>query len=151
MTKRYEVTDRFIAAEDAAALLYDPAETGLTFRESVVYEFGVIGDESALDHFVERTLVDAVSQEVATLGEEGATALSDALFVLDYGYKKGVLDLEKEAIEAHYHTRPVTDRGFTLETLRITRRVYVFGEGGRPENFIKDICNPAIHRWDILS
>jgi hypothetical protein len=42
--------------------------------------------------------------------------------------------------------------GFTIDRLKITQRVYIFGEGDKTalaNLFAKDICNPAIHYWTI--
>ena len=43
-------------------------------------------------------------------------------------------------------------QGFTLDGLKITQRVYVFGQGDKEAlaaRFAKDVCNPAIHNWTI--
>ena len=76
--------------------------------------------------------------------------LDGALFILDYGMKAGALDLEKEAIIQNYQGRP--DMPFSIDKLKITQRVYVFGEGDKTAlsaRFAKDVCNPAIHNWTI--
>ena len=57
---------------------------------------------------------------------------------------------EKEAILQNYRGRK--NMGFTLDGLKITQRVYVFGQGDREslsKRFAKDVCNPAIHNWTI--
>ena len=64
--------------------------------------------------------------------------------------KAGALDLEKEAILQNY--RGHRNMGFTLDGLKITQRVYVFGQGDKETlaaRFAKDVCNPAIHNWTI--
>ena len=68
--------------------------------------------------------------------------------------KPGALDLEKETI-LNYH-REVADGRFAIQSLKIYKRLYIFGDPGEtsPEPFIKDIVNPAIHTWsvtDVLS
>ena len=66
------------------------------------------------------------------------------------GMKAGALDLEKEAILQNYRGRQ--NMGFTLDGLKITQRVYVFGQGDKEAlaaRFAKDVCNPAIHNWTI--
>ena len=82
--------------------------------------------------------------------EQDAPILTGALFTIDYGMKAGALDLEKEAILQNYRGRK--NMGFTLDGLKITQRVYVFGQGDREslsKRFAKDVCNPAIHNWTI--
>ena len=78
------------------------------------------------------------------------TPLEGALFTIDYGMKAGALDLEKEAILQNYRGR--RNMGFTMDGLKITQRVYVFGQGDKETlaaRFAKDVCNPAIHNWTI--
>ena len=39
-----------------------------------------------------------------------------------------------------------------MDGLKITQRVYVFGQGDKETlaaRFAKDVCNPAIHNWTI--
>ncbi len=79
-----------------------------------------------------------------------AAVFEDALFFLDYGMKPGALDLEKETI-ARYHGE-LEAPGFVLNSLKITQRVYVFGDGGSQvsaDRFVRDIVNPAIHTWNV--
>ena len=41
--------------------------------------------------------------------------------------------------------------GFSLNSLTIRQRIYVFGEGAAdPKRFIRDICNPAIQNWTVI-
>lgn len=92
-------------------------------------------------------LVDPISQECT---EQNAPILEGALFTIDYGMKAGALDLEKEAILQNYRGR--RNMGFTMDGLKITQRVYVFGQGDKETlaaRFAKDVCNPAIHNWTI--
>lgn len=92
-------------------------------------------------------LVDPISQECT---EQNAPILKGALFTIDYGMKAGALDLEKEAILQNYRGR--RNMGFTMDGLKITQRVYVFGQGDKETlaaRFAKDVCNPAIHNWTI--
>ena len=95
-------------------------------------------------------LADEVSHDLIT-GD--APALSGAAFTLDYGMKGGALDLEKETILAHH--RGDDGAGFSITSLRIHRRLYVFDDSGAADapqfadRFVRDIVNPAIHTWKV--
>jgi hypothetical protein len=97
-------------------------------------------------------LSDPVSHALAT-GE--APAFDGWSFMLDYGMKSGALDLEKEAILAHHHGD--ADAGFTIRSLRINRRLYLFDAARSAETpelaprFVRDIVNPAIHTWNVTA
>lgn len=146
-TLHFEVIGRFQSAEDANKLLYTPLPDKLTFQRTRVYEAECNGDVDAARAYMLRVLADPISQRV---DETGTPALPTPLFRIDYGMKPGSLDLEKEAILANYRGR--SGLPFTLESLRITQRVYVFGEGDRDAlaaRFAKDVCNPAIHSLTI--
>lgn len=147
MTLHFEVISRFQAAANADALLYTPLNAGLTFRRSRVYTVEITGDEQKSRDYLLSVLVDPIAQECS---EQDAPILTGALFTIDYGMKAGALDLEKEAILQNYRGRK--NMGFTLDGLKITQRVYVFGQGDREslsKRFAKDVCNPAIHNWTI--
>ena len=136
MTLHFEVISRFQAAANADALLYTPLNAGLTFRRSRVYTVEITGDEQKAREYLLSVLVDPI--------------LEGALFTIDYGMKAGALDLEKEAILQNYRGR--RNMGFTMDGLKITQRVYVFGQGDKETlaaRFAKDVCNPAIHNWTI--
>ncbi len=146
MNLSYEIIDRYIEAGDASALLYAPLREPLTFRKTRRYEFDVEGDAAAVEAFVRHTLLDEVSQQLHAGGDP---ALDGARFVLDYGMKPGALDLEKEAVVKFF--RGLKDPGFTLNSLVIRQRIYVFGDGAAdPKRFIRDICNPAIQNWTVI-
>jgi len=151
----YEISDRFIEAGDASALLYAPLEFDLTFRKTRRYLFELedIGGDStaALARFVKRTLLDEASQELFI----DRNACDDWLFMIEYGMKPGGLDLEKEAIRARFQGRS-QELGFHPNRFDLHQRVYVFGdlaEGVSVEEvaktFVKDVCNPAIHKSTI--
>lgn len=147
-TLHFEVIGRFQGPEDANKLLYTPLPDRLTFQRTRVYTAECGGNAEAARAYMLRVLADPIAQQV---DETGVPALSDALFQIDYGMKPGSLDLEKEAILTNYRGRD--NLPFTLETLRITQRVYVFGQGDREAlaaRFAKDVCNPAIHSWTIV-
>lgn len=144
MTRFFEILGRLDHEGDCQKLLYAPPPRRLTFRETVLYKVEFEGDEAALEAFVRQVLLDPVSQEL----RDGATpAFDTAAFTLEYGMKGGALDLEKETILGYY--RALENPGFTLQKLTLRRRVYVFGEGAVPAPFIRDICNPAIHTWEV--
>ncbi len=147
MTLHFEVISRFQAAANADALLYTPLKADLTFRRSRVYTVNISGDEEKARQYLLSVLVEPIAQEYS---EENAPILNGALFTIDYGMKAGALDLEKEAILQNYRGRK--NMGFTLDSLKITQRVYIFGQGDKDalsKRFAKDVCNPAIHNWTI--
>ena len=144
-----EVVGKFDEAGDCSKLLYAPLAEELTYRRTRRYRFEYTGSREALEAFVRTTLVDEVSQEVS-IGE--APALDGFLFHLDYGMKKGVLDLEKESVLNYY--REIEPGDFEIAVLELATRVYVFGAGGDgdvSERFVLDIVNPAIHTWSIAN
>jgi hypothetical protein len=145
-----EVTGRYDHAGDANRLLYTPLPRALTARETRRYTVDYDGDGEALTAFLAKVLADPVSHELTT-GE--APKFTGSSFILDYGMKGGALDLEKETILAHH--RGDAESAFTIQTLRINRRLYVFDErksGETPQladRFVRDIVNPAIHTWKV--
>lgn len=148
MREIYEISDRYIEPGDANDLLYEPIGDGVTFRQTRRYEFKIKGDSEALGRFVKSTLFDEVSQELHK-GEEAV--LEGFVFALDYGMKPGALDLEKEAVVAHFEE--MEDAGFKLKNLEVRQRIYVFGESldaKLSERFVRDICNRAIHNWKVI-
>lgn len=147
MTLTFEVISRFQEAADANKLLYTPIGGGLTARHSRVYTVEADGDREAARKYLLSVLVDPIAQEVS---EAGTPIIDNDLFHIDYSMKPGALDLEKEAILENYRGRKALP--FSLKSLTITQRVYVFGKGDAntlSARFIKDICNPAIHRWTV--
>jgi hypothetical protein len=143
-TRSFEITGLFDKESDCHKLLYAPVSHPWTYRETVVYNVTFEGDEAAMEAFVRRVLVDAISQEM----HDGAgSAFPAAAFVLEYGMKGGALDLEKETILNYYRALP--EPAFTIQKLILRRRVYVFGAGADPAPFVKDVCNPAIHTWEV--
>lgn len=143
-TRSFEIIGLFDQESDCHKLLYAPVRQPWTYRESAVYHATFEGDETALETFTRRVLLDPISQE---LRDGTAHAYPNAAFVLEYGMKGGALDLEKEAILA-YH-RSLSEPGFSLVKLVPRRRVYVFGPGADSAPFVKDVCNPAIHTWEV--
>ncbi len=147
-----EVTGRFDHAGDASRLLYTPLPRALTAQETRRYSVDYEGDTEALTAFLTKVLADPVSHALTT-GD--SPALSGSAFILDYGMKGGALDLEKETILAHH--RGDTEPGFTIQSLRIHRRLYVFDDSHSPDTaqfadrFVRDIVNPAIHTWNVTA
>lgn len=142
----FEIVDRYLEASDCSALLYAPIDGAMTYRQTRRYTLDFEGDESSASDFVKRTLLDEVAQE---LYQGEGDALSGYRFVIDYGMKPGALDLEKEAVVSYY--QHLEDPDFQLNDLKIEQRVYVFGEGSaKPERFVADICNRAIHTWSVM-
>jgi hypothetical protein len=145
-----EVTGRYDHAGDANRLLYTPLPRALTAQETRRYTVDYEGDGEALTVFLAKVLADPVSHALTT-GE--APALDGSAFILDYGMKGGALDLEKETILAHH--RGDANPGFTINTLRINRRLYVFDAEKNADTpqfadrFVRDIVNPAIHTWKV--
>lgn len=145
MTKIFEILGKFDTEGDCHKLLYAPHPLPLKYREGRLYKMDFEGDERALDAFVERVLIDPISQESRTGGQP---AFEKASFVLEYGMKGAALDLEKEMILNYYRNTP--NPGFELAKLTLRTRIYVFGEGAESAQFVRDIVNPAIHTHEVL-
>jgi hypothetical protein len=145
VTQIFEILGKFDTESDCHKLLYAPHPLPLKYREGRVYKIEYTGDATALDAFVKKVLVDSISQE-ARVG--GQPAFDKAAFVLEYGMKGAALDLEKEMILNYY--RGMTQPGFELTRLTLRTRIYVFGEGAEPAQFVRDIVNPAIHTHEVL-
>ncbi len=144
MTQLFEILGQFDHESDCQKLLYAPLPQKLTFRETTVYKVDFEGDAGALEGFIRQVLVDAISQTM----RDGATpAFDKASFTLEYGMKGGALDLEKETILNYY--RALENPGFDLTKLTLRKRVYVFGDQADSKPFVRDICNPAIHTWEV--
>ncbi len=147
-----EVTGRFDHAGNANSLVYSPLASAHTYRATRRYRIEIEEDTpaalAAARAFVERTLVEEVSQH-AHFGE--TPALTGFTFILEYGFKPGALDLERETILDYY--RGLADPGFTLSGLTITQRLYIFAEHDPAphEKFARDIVNPAIHRHRVIA
>lgn len=145
MTQVFEILGKFDTESDCHKLLYAPHPLPLKYREGRVYKIDFEGDEAALNGFVQKVLIDPISQESRT---GGAPAFENAAFVLEYGMKGAALDLEKEMILNYY--RGMETPGFEIKKLTLRTRIYVFGEGAEPEQFVRDIVNPAIHTHEVL-
>lgn len=141
----FEILGKLDTESDCQKLLYAPLPQPLKYRETQCYRIEHDGDAKALEAFVRKVLLDPISQE---LRSDGQPSVPNAAFVLEYGMKGGALDLEKETILNYYRSLP--DPGFDLKKLTLRKRIYVTGEGARPEPFIRDVCNPAIHSWEVL-
>ncbi|HUF61417.1 MAG TPA: hypothetical protein VMN36_05030 [Verrucomicrobiales bacterium] len=142
-----EVSQRLQRRRSCNALLYVPEAGAPAFHRTRRYEFGFTGSREAVKRFARQVLLDPVSQELHC-GEEAVYA--GYSFILDYGMKPGVLDLEKEAVlQFHKKSR---DGLCAIEALRITKRLYIFRENGEEPSaasLVRDIVNPAIHTWTV--
>ena len=145
MQATFEIVGKFETQSDCHKLLYAPLSLPLKYREHVCYKIEFTGDAGALKQFVEKVLLDPISQE---LHEGGAPVWKEAEFVLDYGMKGGALDLEKETILGYFHT--LKNPSFHIDKLTLRKRIYVFGEGADPAPFVRDVVNPAIHTHEVL-
>lgn len=145
VTQIFEILGKFDSESDCHKLLYAPHPLPLKYREGRVYKIEFEGDEAALKAFVDKVLIDSISQE-ARIG--GQPAFEKAAFVLEYGMKGAALDLEKEMILNYY--RSIQNAGFEIKKLTLRTRIYVFGEGAEPAQFVRDIVNPAIHTHEVL-
>lgn len=141
----FEILGKLDTESDCQKLLYAPLSKPLTYRETQCYRVEFDGDAAAAVGFVKRVLLDPISQEMR---DDGKPAFPKAAFVLEYGMKGGALDLEKETILGYY--RALETPGFELKKLTLRKRIYVFGDGADPAPFIRDVCNPAIHTWDVI-
>ncbi len=145
LTTTFEILGKFDSESDSQKLLYAPLNKTLTYRETQRYHLDFEGDATAATAFVKQVLLDPISQEIQ---EGGGSAFPNAGFVLEYGMKGGALDLEKETILGYYRAQETP--GFDLTKLTLRKRIYVFGEGADPAPFIRDVCNPAIHTWEVV-
>lgn len=145
MTTTFEIVGKFDTESDSQKLLYAPALEPQKYRETQCYHVEHEGDSGALEDFVRKVLFDPISQE---LRSDGKPSIAEASFVLEYGMKAGALDLEKETILSRY--RLLEQPKFKLSKLLLRKRIYVFGEKSDPARFIRDVCNPAIHAWQVL-
>lgn len=141
----FEILGKFDSESDCQKLLYAPLSQHLTYRETQCYRVEHDGDASAATGFVKRVLLDPISQEMR---DDGKPAFPKAAFILEYGMKGGALDLEKETILGYY--RALQAPGFDLQKLTLRKRIYVFGTAADPAPFIRDVCNPAIHTWEVI-
>lgn len=139
-----EIISKYEGGGDCAELLYAPLDADLTFRQTQVYHLEFTGDAAAAEKFVRDVLFDPFSEEIHLGGGE---AIDSPKFTLEFGMKPGALDLEKEAIVGYYSN--LDSPAFTLESLTLRQRIYVFGEGADPAPFVRDVVNPAIHTWEV--
>ncbi len=144
MTQLFEILGQFDRENDCQKLLYAPLAQKLTFRETTLYKVDYEGDAAALEAFVRQVLLDPISQQMR---DGGGSAFEKAAFVLEYGMKGGALDLEKETILGYF--RSLQSPGFQINRLTLRKRIYVFGESASDAPFVRDICNPAIHTWEV--
>ncbi len=141
----FEITGKFDTESDCHKLLYNPLTQALKYRETQCYKIDFEGDAAALKGFVEKVLLDPISQN---LHEGGEPIWKEQSFILEYGMKGAALDLEKEMILNYYRT--LTNPAFTITKLTLRKRIYVFGDGADPAPFVRDVVNPAIHTHEVV-
>ena len=147
-----EVVGLLDSPADCSKLLYAPLSEPLTFRQTRRYTLEYSGSEAEAKRFIEKVLVDTVSERLH-FGDRAA--VEGARFALDFGMKAGALDLEKEAVMRYYReTAELGDAGgLEIHDLKISQRIYVFSADASgsadPGRFIKDVCTPAIHTWSV--
>ncbi len=144
MTQLFEILGQHDHESDCQKLLYAPLTQKLTYRETTLYKVDFEGDAAALEAFVRQVLLDPISQ---TLKDGSSNTFEKAAFVLEYGMKGGALDLEKETILGYYRT--LENPSFQISRLTLRKRIYVFGKDAPEAPFVRDICNPAIHTWEV--
>jgi hypothetical protein len=144
MTQAFEIVGKFDQPSDCQKLLYAPLAQAFTYRQTQVYLVEYEGDTKALEAFVGQVLQDPITQD---LRDGSSAAFSEAAFVLEYGMKAGALDLEKETILNYF--RGLKQPGFQITRLTLRTRLYVFGEHASAEPLIRDVCNAAIHTWEV--
>jgi hypothetical protein len=144
MTQAFEIVGKFEQPSDCQKLLYAPLAQSLTYRQTQVYQVEFEGDAKALEAFVRQVLLDPITQE---LRDGSSSAFAEAAFVLEYGMKAGALDLEKETILGYY--RGLKNPGFEIKRLTLRTRIHVFGSNASEAPFVRDICNAAVHTWDV--
>ena len=144
---QFEIVNRYAREKSCNELLYAPLDSNLRARETRGYRVEFSGEVSALRAFTHEVLADSVSE---TVSEGDQAALSGYRFYIDVSLRAGCLDLEKEYILRYYNE--LETPGFTLDGLTIFHRYYLFGEDPVPsERFVKDLCNPVIHSWNVVS
>jgi len=148
MNVEIEIVNRYAREKSCNELLYAPVDSDLRARETRGYRIDFSGEISALRTFAHDVLADAVSEEIH---EGESSALEGARFYIDVALRADCLDLEKEYILKFY--RELEDPGFTIENLTVFHRYYLFGDDPAigAERFVRDICNPVIHTWKVVS
>ncbi len=146
MECRFEILSRFEEPFPAGKVLYQEPDRPLSCRSTRAYRFRYRGERDAVEAFTVRCLLDEVSEEIRS-GE--SWVWPEASLRLEYGFKPGALDLEKEAIQSFYRRLPQPE--FEVEGLELRRLVYVFGEvdEGVEKRFVRDLVNEAIHTYRL--
>lgn len=155
MQLKIEIEDQFDRRESGAALLYAPSNDGVTFRRTRLYVLDVDGDSAVAQSWMERVVLDQVSQTLHVLGDESnSAALGDADVLLEYGMKPGALDHEREILLDEFAKEHAEDLGFTLNDVRVRTRIYLFAKSGEEIDtapYVRDVVNPAVHSHELIS
>ena len=143
-----EIRGKFDEAASCDRILTSPNHSDLRYRHTRRYALSYDGDAIAVRAFASETLYDSIAQ---SWSEDQAPAFPNCQALIEVGVKKGVLDLEKEAIVNYYKTLP--QPGFTLSGLQIFHRYYLFGGEGEinVDGIVKDLVNPAIQNHRLLT
>ncbi|MEM9479892.1 MAG: hypothetical protein AAGA58_09600 [Verrucomicrobiota bacterium] len=140
-----EVMAKHEDLHDCSGLLYVPPEKPAQYRATRVYDLEFEGEQAGAEEFAKAVLIDAIGDRWEF---GGGTILDGFAFVLEYWMKPGVLDLEQRAILDYAASHP--GLAIDLKGLRIRHRIYVFADGGANDAaFVRDLCNPAIHAWEV--
>ncbi|MEM0896225.1 MAG: hypothetical protein AAGJ79_05000 [Verrucomicrobiota bacterium] len=140
-----EVLAKHEDLHDCSGLLYVPPENPSQYRATRVYDLVWEGEQSMAEAFAKDVLIDTVGDRWEF---GGGSILEGFAFFLEYWMKPGVLDLEQRAILDYAASHP--ELAIHLKGLRIRHRIYVFAEGGANDAaFVRDLCNPAIHAWEV--
>ncbi|QQL44129.1 hypothetical protein [Sulfuriroseicoccus oceanibius] len=152
MQLKIEIEDQFDRRESGAALLYAPSNDGVTFRRTRLYVLEVGGDTAAATTWMERVVLDQVSQKLHVLEADGV-ALSDADVVLEYGMKPGALDHEREILLDEFAKEHAEELGFQITDVRVRSRIYLYAKDGDVDTapYVRDVVNPAVHSHELIS
>jgi phosphoribosylformylglycinamidine (FGAM) synthase PurS component len=148
MNFEIEIVNRYAREKSCNELLYAPIDAHLRARETRGYRVGFSGEVSTLRTFAHDVLTDEVSE---TVHEGDTPALEGYRFYIDVSLRPDCLDLEKEYILKFYHE--LDTPGFTIEDITVFHRYYIFGDDDSvpAERFVRDLCNPVIHTWKVVS
>lgn len=152
MQLKIEIEDQFDRRESGAALLYAPSNDGVTFRRTRLYVLDVEGDTAAATTWMERVVLDQVSQKLHVLDADGV-ALGDASVLLEYGMKPGALDHEREILLDEFAKEHAEELGFKINDVRVRTRIYLFAKRGEVDTtpYVRDVVNPAVHSHELIS
>ena len=144
-----EVFSLFDSPRSVDELLYLPTDSLATYRQTRRYILQFLEEDiEKVKCFALETLIDKKIQKEKWDGESDCEYESSD-FLLEYGIKEGVMDLE---CEAFLKFCAKSQKSVLLEDLKISHRFYIFNAEESLRNIlVEDICNPLIHQWKIIS